>query len=182
DRFQVSPGPPERNRRHAYARPVARVDELWPLGDGRAARNRGTMPREDSPLIVGAYWLDKRRDGKSPDIWQIATYSGKSRSVIYRSTKQRTVEDAAPILRAHEALERSRAHGQDPRTAELLPHLFNYIRERGPDIHRLDTIKSSFRAWIGFLMQDELGTQATVADITPGVAARFRRWRMGPHE
>lgn len=140
------------------------------------------MPREDSPLIVGAYWLDKRRDGKSPDIWQIATYSGKSRSVVYRSTKRRTVEDAAPILRAHEALERSRAHGQDPRTAELLPHLFNYIRERGPDIHRLDTIKSSFRAWIGFLMQDELGTQATVADITPGVAARFRRWRMGPHE
>lgn len=140
------------------------------------------MPRETSPLIVGDYWLDKRRDGKSPDIWQIATYSDKSRSVVYRSTKRRTVDEAGPILRAYEAQARSVGQGQDARTAELLPHLFNYIRERGPDVVRLDTIKSSFRAWIGFLMQDELGTEATVAEITPGVIARFRRWRMGPHE
>lgn len=139
------------------------------------------MPREDSPLIVGDYWLDKRRDGKSPDIWQIAHYSGKSRSVVYRSTKRRTVADAEPILRAYEAQARSIAKGQPAHTAELLPHLFNYIRERGPDVGRLDTIKSSFRAWIGFLMQDELGTEVTIADITPGVVARFRRWRMKPH-
>jgi integrase len=140
------------------------------------------MSRDTSPLVLGDYWLDKRRDGKSPKVWQIATYSGKSRSVVYRSTKQRAVEDAEPILRAHEAQERSKAQGQPAHTAELLPHLFNYLRERGPDIGRLDTVKSSFRAWIGFLMQDELGTGATVADVTPGVAARFRRWRMGPHE
>jgi integrase len=141
------------------------------------------MSRDDSPLIVGDYWLDKRRDGKSPDIWQIATYSEKSRSVVYRSTKRRTVdvEPAKDILRAHEAAARSTTKGQDATTAELLPHLFNYIREREPDIRRMDTIKSSFRAWIGFLMQDSLGTEATVADITPGVIARFRRWRMGPH-
>jgi integrase len=139
------------------------------------------MSREDSPLIVGSYWLDKRRDGKSPDIWQIATYSEKSRSVVYRSTKRRTVADADPILRAYEAQARSTSKDQDAQTAELLPHLFNYIRERGPDVHRLDTIKSSFRAWIGFLMQDALGTEAMVADITPGVVDRFRRWRMGPH-
>jgi len=31
-------------------------------------------------------------------------------------------------------------------------------------------------------MQDSLGTSATIADITPNVATRFRRWRMGPHE
>lgn len=140
------------------------------------------MSRETSPLIVGDYWLDKRRDGQSPHIWQIATYSEKSRSVVYRSTKRRAVEDAAPVLRAHEAQARSTAQGQPAHTAELLPHLFNYLRERGPDIVRLDTIKSSFRAWIGFLMQDRLGTGATVADITPGVLARFRRWRMAPHE
>lgn len=84
-------------------------------------------------------------------------------------------------LRAYEAQSRSTRQGQDPADAELLPHLFNYIRERSPDVARIDTIKSSFRAWIGFLMQDELGTGATVADITPGVIARFRRWRMGPH-
>lgn len=142
------------------------------------------MPRENSPLIVGDFWLDKRRDGLSPDIWQVATYSGKSRSVVYRSTKRRTVdlEAAKAFLRAYEAQSRSKQQGQDAATAELLPHLFNYIRERGPDIRRLDTIKSSYRAWIGFLMQDELGTGCTVADITPGVIDRFRRWRMGPHE
>ena len=139
------------------------------------------MPRDTSPFVLGKYWLDKRRDGKSPDVWQIATYSGKSRSVVYRSTKRRSVEDAEAVLRAFEAQERSKEQGQPAHTAELLPHLFNYLRERGPDIGRLDTVKSSFRAWIGFLMQDELGTGATVADITPGVATRFRRWRMAPH-
>lgn len=141
------------------------------------------MSRETSPLIIGDYWLDKRRDGKSPDIWQVATYSGKSRSVIYRSTKRRTVDlDAAKqFLRSYEAEERSKEQDQDARQAELLPHLFNYLRERGPEVLRLDTVKSSFRAWIGFLMQDQLGQDATVAQITPGVVTRFRRWRMGPH-
>ncbi|MXO67745.1 integrase [Altererythrobacter marinus] len=139
------------------------------------------MSREDSPFTIGKYWLDKRRDGKSPDIWQIATYSEKSRSVVYRSTKRRTVDEAEAVLRAYEANVRSLERGQDAADAELVPHLFHYVRERGPDIHRVDTIKSSFRAWIGFLMQDPLGTEATVADITPGVIARFRRWRMAPH-
>ena len=30
-------------------------------------------------------------------------------------------------------------------------------------------------------MQDDLGTEATVASITPHVVTRFRRWRMGTH-
>lgn len=142
------------------------------------------MSRERSEYQVGEYWLDKRRDGKSPDIWQIAHYSPKSRSIIYRSTKRRTIEleAAKDILRAHEALQRSKSQGQQADHSELLPHLTNYVRERGPDINRLDTVKSSFRAWIGFLMQDELTTGAMVADLTPGVVDRFRRWRMGPHD
>lgn len=142
------------------------------------------MPRDNSPLIVGDYWLDKRRDGISPDIWQVATYSGKSRSVVYRSTKQRSVdlEPAKAFLRSYEATQRSTVRGQDIHDAELLPHLFNYLREHGPDVGRIDTVKSSFRAWLGFLMHDKaLDTNAVVADITPAVAARFRRWRMGPH-
>jgi integrase len=139
------------------------------------------MSRDDSPLIVGDYWLDKRRDGLSPAIWQIATYASKSRSVVYRSTKQRGVGAAGAVLRAYEAQQRSTARWQDEREAELLPHLFNYLREHGPDVKRLDTIKSSFRAWIGFLMQDQLGTTATIAEMTPAVAVRFRRWRMGSH-
>lgn len=139
------------------------------------------MSRESSPFVFGDYWLDKRRDGISPDIWQIARKQGGT--IIYRSTKCRTVEleKAKAFLRAHDAAERSKAHGQRPEQADLLPHLFNYLREHGPDVRRLDTIKSSFRAWIGFLMQDELGTGATVADINKVSVARFRRWRMGPH-
>jgi len=141
------------------------------------------MSRETSPLIVGEYWLDKRRDGNSPDIWQIACYSGKSRSVVYRSTKCRTVdvEAAKEILRTHEAAQRSKARNQPADQSPLLPHLFNYIREHGPDVHRLDTIKSSFRAMIGFLQQDELGTGAVVADVNKVMLTRFRRWRMEPH-
>jgi integrase len=138
------------------------------------------MSRDE--YTIGDYWLAKRRDGKSPDIWQIATYSPKSRSVVYRSTKRRALDEAIPILRSYEAQTRSLRQGQDAAEAELVVHMTNYVRERGPDIERLDTIKSSFRAWIGFLMQDDLGTSATVADITPGVIDRFRRWRMDPHE
>lgn len=138
------------------------------------------MSRETSPCIVGDYWLDKRRDGISPEVWQVAHYSDKSRSVVYRSTKRRDVEGAEAFLRSYEAAARSK-RTQDAEHAELLPHLFNYLREHGPDVHRLDTIKSSFRAWIGFLMQDELGTDARVAEITKNTLARFRRWRMEPH-
>jgi integrase len=143
------------------------------------------MSRDTSPLIVGDYWLDKRRDGLSPDIWQVASYAPKSRSVVYRSTKQRTVnlEAAKAFLRSFEAKQRSTRRAQNADEAELLPHLFNYLREHGPDVERLDTVKSSFRAWIGFLMHDkQLDTSATIADITPAAVVRFRRWRMGPHE
>jgi hypothetical protein len=139
------------------------------------------MARDDSPLIVGDYWLDQRRDGRAAGIWQIASYSAKSRSVVYRSTKRRALGEAGDVLRAFEAEQRSKAKAQPKSEAELVPHLFNYLREHGPDVRRLDTIKSSFRAWIGFLMQDELTTQATIADIDKNMVARFRRWRMGVH-
>jgi len=138
------------------------------------------MPRHDSPLVVGDYWLDKRRDGKSPDIWQIATYAEKSRSIVYRSTKRRTVEEAEPVLRAYEAAERTKS--RDQTASELIPHLFHYLREHGPDVKRIDTVKSSFRAWIGFFQQDDLGTGVAVSDLTKSTVARFRRWRMGPHQ
>lgn len=141
------------------------------------------MSRETSPYIVGEFWLDKRRNGRSPDIWQIAWYDTTERQLKYLSTKCRTVdlEAAKEILRTHEAKQRSKARGQDPEESLLVPHIMNYIRERGPEVKRLDTIKSSARAWIGFLQQDELSTGAVVADVTKTMVARFRRWRMGPH-
>jgi hypothetical protein len=79
---------------------------------------------------------------------------------------------AKAFLRSFEAEQRSTAaRAGRIHEAELLPHLFNYLREHGPDVKRLDTVKSSFRAWIGFLMHDSLDTNATIADITPAVAA-----------
>lgn len=141
------------------------------------------MSRENSPFIIGDYWLDKRRDGVASDIWQIASYRAGTRSVVYQSTKCRTVDldQAKEALRSHEASQRSKQQGQDITEAELLPHLFNYLREHGPDVRRLDTIKSSFRAWIGFFMQDQLTTSVRVAEINKVSVARFRRWRMAPH-
>jgi len=130
----------------------------------------------------GEFWLDFRRDGKSPGVWQIATYSPKSRSVVYRSTKRRSLDEAKPILHAYAAEQRSKAPGQSADESNLVPHLMHYCREHGEDVARLDTVKSSFRAIIGFLQQDELGTGAKVADINKVSLARFRRWRMGPHE
>lgn len=139
------------------------------------------MAIENRAYTIGDYWLAKRRDGKSPDVWQIASHSSKSRSVVYRSTKCRDLEKAKAVLRSFEAEARSK-HKQDSVDAELLPHFRHYILERGPDVRRLDTIKSSFRAWIGFFQEDELTTGVRVADLNKVVIDRFRRWRMGPHQ
>lgn len=138
------------------------------------------MSRETSPFTLGKYWLDKRRDGLSPKIWQIAHYPEGSRSPVYKSTKCTDVKEAEEVLRAVDAAERSKTK-QAPDDAELIPHLFNFVEEHGPDVLRLDTIESSFRAWIGFLMQDELGTGAMVSDMNKISVGRFRRWRMGEH-
>lgn len=139
------------------------------------------MPREDSPYIVGDFWLDKRRDGKSPDTWQIARYAPTSRSVIYRSTKQKCLDDAKAII--HDFAERERAKTlQGDEEARVIPLLFLYWDEHGRDVISPDQIASSIRQFIGFLMQDESGVNVTVADLTPNLFNRFRQWRMKPHE
>jgi hypothetical protein len=106
------------------------------------------MPREDSPFVYGEYWLDKRRDGKAADVWQIAWYEPGTRQVRYRSTKRKGLDDAKAVIRAHE--EEIRAKGpQKPEDAKVLPLLFNYWDEHGgrrfrrsdrqldPPVHRL---------------------------------------------
>lgn len=134
----------------------------------------------DTKFTVGDYWLDKRRDGRSP-FWQICTYSNDARSVVYRSTKRRSLDEAKEVLRSYDADQRSKAQHQPTTDAQIVPHMMNYLREQGPDIKRQDTIKSSFRAWIGFLMQHQLGTGAAIAAIDKNFVTDFRRWRMKPH-
>lgn len=138
------------------------------------------MSRETSPYVVGDYWLDKRRDGKSPDIWQIATYAEKSRSVVYRSTKRRSLGDAKARIHAYVA-EQLAKQPQQVEDAEVLPQIMLYWQEHGRDASRPDVIAGSIRSFIGFLAQDEATPHATVAQMTPALFTRFRKWRMGAH-
>lgn len=135
----------------------------------------------DDKYTVGDCWLDKRRDGLSPNIWQIARYSEKSRSTVYRSTRTGDLERAKAVLHAFVEAERSKR----PQTAEaalVLPQIGLYWREHGQHTHRPGTIAGSLRAFAGFLMQDEIGVTAKVSDLSPVVFTRFRKWRMGPHD
>lgn len=135
------------------------------------------MPRQTSPYIVGDYWLDKRRDGKAPDIWQIAT---GTRSVVYRSTHQRGLEDAKAALDAFHTLQRAK-QPQEAHEARVVGLLVTYWNERGKKAVKPDQIASSLRQFIGFLMQDAATANAVVTDLNPALFERFREWRMGPH-
>lgn len=138
------------------------------------------MSRETSPYIVGDFWLDKRRDGLSPDVWQIARYAERSRSVVYRSTRKRDLNEAKAAIHAYAEAERAKSL-QPVTDAEVLPQLFLHWKEHGENTRRPDTVAGSLRAFIGFMMQDGIGIQAKVGDLNPVVFVRFRKWRMAPH-
>lgn len=137
------------------------------------------MPRETSPYIVGDYWLDKRRDGRAKDIWQIAR--AVKRSVVYRSTGSECLGDAKAILDAFHAEQRALSR-QEPGEAEVAPLLMAYWQERGrKSINHCQTGRS-IRTFLAFLAQDRVGVRAVVTDLIPATFERFREWRMGPHD
>lgn len=139
------------------------------------------MSRETSEYIVGDYWLDKRRDGKSPDVWQCATYQRGSRQVVYRSTKCKRLDDAKAWL--HSYVDRQRAaQPQSVDEAKLVPALFTYWDEHGKKAERPDSIACSLRLFIGFLLQDASGVDLTIAQADRSLFGRFITWRMAPHE
>ena len=138
------------------------------------------MGKDTSPYVVGEYWLDKRRDGKSPDVWQIARYAPSSRSVIYRSTHKRSLEDAKGALNSFAESQWAKRK-QEPSEARVIPMLMLYWQERGRKLINADQTGRSLRTFIGFLMQDEATTDAVVTDLNPALFERFREWRMGPH-
>ncbi|MDF0490495.1 integrase [Sphingomonas sp. H39-1-10] len=138
------------------------------------------MSRDTSPYIVGDYWLDKRRDGKAPDIWQIAHYDPGARSILYKSTRHKTLEPAKKVIHAFVEVERARKPG-DIDDVKLIPQLLLYYEEHGKEARSPHTIACSLRCWIGFLQQDELGSDVTVRQLGPPVTERFRKWRMGSH-
>lgn len=136
------------------------------------------MGRENSPHIVGPFWLDRRPDGKS-DAWQIASYDAKARTVRYRSTRCREIAPARDALDAHYAAEKA----AKPQTEEALvvPQLVLYWREHGRNVIRPDTIVSALRHFIGFLFQDAVGPAVTFAELKPVAFKRYKEWRMRPH-
>lgn len=136
------------------------------------------MSRATSPYIVGDYWLDKRRDGKSPEVWQIAR--AVKRSILYRSTHCTGLDDAKGRLDAYVAEQRALSR-QDAREAEVVPMLMTYWNERGKAAINSDQTARSIRTFIAFLAQDVVGARAVVTDLIPATFERFRKWRMGPH-
>lgn len=138
------------------------------------------MSRETSPYIVGDFWLDKRRDGKSPDVWQIAFYDTKARSVGYKSTRRRALEDAVTAIQAHNAQHISK-QPQRADDALVVPLLRLFWDERGSKAQKPAQIESSLRQFIAFLDQDEATVGVTVAELNPNLFLRFQAWRMSPH-
>ena len=136
------------------------------------------MSRTTSPYILGDHWLDKRRDGKAPDIWQIAHAS--QRSVLYRSTHCRSLVDAKGALDAMLAEQKALTQ-QGAGDAQVIPLLMAYWKEHGKKTVNRDQTGRSLRTFIGFLLQDRVGVGAVVTDLVPTLFERFREWRMGPH-
>lgn len=137
------------------------------------------MSRDTSDYVRDPYWIDKRRDGKSPHIWQIAR--SERGTVIYRSTRKRELNDAIAVLDAYVEEERSKQKNQPPAEALAAAHIVNYWKERGRKLVNHDQTGRSLRTFLAFLMQDEAGVEAVITDLTPTLFERFREWRMGPH-
>ena len=134
--------------------------------------SRPTFYRGSSPC-----WLDKHRDGKSPN-WQIATY--RARQVIYRSNHTGLLDDAKAHIHAYVEEQRSKRR-QLADEAKAIPLLVTYWKERGAKAINHDQAGRSIRTFNAFLLQDEAGANAVVTDHTPALFERFRKWRMGPH-
>lgn len=138
------------------------------------------MARKTSPYVVGDHWLDRRRDGRAEHIWQIAGYTANRRSIVYKSTGTGDLEAAKAVIHAFVQAERAKGP-QTSEDAEVLPQLFLYWREHGCNARNPDTIAGSLRAFIGFLLQDEVGVRVRFGGLTRSVFRRFKEWRKLPH-
>jgi len=136
------------------------------------------MSRETSPYTVGEFWLDRRRDGRAANIWQIAR--ADRGTIIYRSTRTGELAKAKAALDAYLFEKRSLGR-QEAHEANVIAHLVNYWREKGSKAINRDQTDRSLRTFAAFLWQDRVGVGAVITDLTPTLFERFREWRMGPH-
>lgn len=142
------------------------------------------MPKRTSPLIMGDYWLDKRRDGKSADIWQIAFVKVGTNSITYKSTKTRNLEDAKKALETFFLTSRAGAPSirppkpPNPMSVPVIPQLYRYWEQHGCNCITSDSIVRHLREFKAFLEQDAVGPNATFDDMDRGVWERYRSWAM----
>lgn len=137
------------------------------------------MSRKNSPLDLGDCWLSKRFDGQS-DVWQIVTYNPVTRSNHHHSTNCRSEDEAKQKLRAFYA-RLCLGDADDEEDAHVVPLLLQYHDEHAVKAISADSLCSNIRTFTAFLMQDELGLDATISRLKPYVFERFREWRMSPH-
>lgn len=144
------------------------------------------MGRTSSPYIYGDHWLDRRADGKAPDVWQIATYDAKRRRIIYRTTKERDLERARAAIKRYVMelngfIPKDKQPKLNPLAVQLIPHLERYWVEHASQMRSCRSIAHNLRAFIGFSLQDEVGLSCTFDDVTNNLVERYRAWRMRPH-
>lgn len=135
------------------------------------------MGRENSPHIVGPYWLDHRPDGKSP-FWQAAWYDQQANTVRYRSTRCRDLKPAIDWLDAFYQTEK--AKGPQSSDALVAPQIMLYWHEHGSKAVKPGQIASSLRQFLAFLFQRKQGA-ITFDEVKPALFREFREWRMKPH-
>lgn len=138
------------------------------------------MSREKSPYIVGDLWLEKRKDGVSPDIWQIRSYNKETRSRNYISTNCRDLEGAKKALDLYHA-ELTLQNDADDNDAHVAIICLQYVEEHASKAISASSLCGNMRVFIGFLQQDEVGIEALLSEMNPRVFERFRVWRMKPH-
>ena len=146
--------------------------------EGRSRGVEGSMGRETSPYISSA------TIGSTSDAMAAPPMSGRSRpttptrSISYRSTRRKSLDDAKAAIHAHVEAERARGP-QTAKGAKIVPLLFLYWDEHGKSVISPDQIASSIRVFIGFLLHDPIGPNLTISDVTPQLFERFRRWGWG---
>ena len=122
------------------------------------------MSREKSPYVRDPYWLDKRRDGRSP-YWQIAEPRGGT--IVYRSTREVDEDKARIAMDAY--IDQQKSLGpQQPHDAGVVSMLVNYWDEKGCKLVNSDQTSRSLRTFAAFLAQDKVTAHAVVTKVFPG--------------
>lgn len=137
------------------------------------------MHADQPPFEYRDHWLGKRRDGRSPEIWQIFWREG--RSFPSRSTGCRDLELAKDRL-IEFVSKKEAGKPQAPDETYVFSLLKLYWREHGSGVVSPGQIESSIKAFIGFLVsQPDLGAGATIDMLKPDTFRRFVEWRSREH-